>query len=111
MQLFIHSVPTTKLICNQFTVDALEQTAHTAKASVAAHIPHTTSVHKVLNSKRCNRGLQNGIFKTSATKRHGTVSCLVRKIWVFSGESHGVSVLSDGLKPEKNFRDTNIKHP
>lgn len=97
MQLFIHSVPTTKLICNQFTVDALEQTARTAEASEAAHVPHTISVHKVLDSKRCNRGLQSGIFKTSATKRHCAISCLVGKIWVFSGESHGVSVLSDGL--------------
>lgn len=43
MQLFIHSVPTTKLICNQFTVDALEQAACTAEASEAAHIPHHIS--------------------------------------------------------------------
>lgn len=71
MQLFIHSVPTTKLICNQFTVDALEQTACTAEGSEAAHIPHTTLVHKVLNSKRCNTGLQNCIFKDQLCK--GTV--------------------------------------
>lgn len=44
MQLFIHSVPTTKLICSQFAGDAQEQTAHTTEASKAAHMPHTTSV-------------------------------------------------------------------
>lgn len=64
MQLFIHSVPTTKLICNQFTVDALEQYCR----SEAAHIPHTTSVHEVLNSKRCNRGLQMVFSKISYEK-------------------------------------------
>lgn len=44
MQLFIHSAPTTKLICNQFAGDALEQTAQTTETSEAAHMPHTTSV-------------------------------------------------------------------
>jgi len=44
MQLFFHSAPTTKLICNQFAGNALEQTAHRTEAIEAARLPHTTSV-------------------------------------------------------------------